>query len=113
MQMMTRARVSTVLADDDGLFLIRSNEPWTLAALSMSRACFTTTRSRSLRTERSQRSSTPTGDGAGNTLFGPNLVAVDTSGNAYVTGLFSDNVFKVTPQRSEQENQIDGRKDGL
>jgi len=38
-----------------------------------------------------------TGDGAGNLLNGPTLVAVDSSGNAYLPGKFTDNVFKITP----------------
>ena len=38
-----------------------------------------------------------TGDGAGNTLDGPKGIAVDGSGNVYVTGEGSDNAFKITP----------------
>ncbi len=38
-----------------------------------------------------------TGDGAGNVLNGPRLIAVDAAGNAYVTGFDSDNAFKITP----------------
>ena len=37
------------------------------------------------------------GDGTGNTLTEPQAVAVDGSGNAYVTGRMSHNVFEVTP----------------
>ncbi len=36
-----------------------------------------------------------TGDGAGNPLDAPAGVAVDGSGNVYVTGYFSDNAFKI------------------
>ena len=38
-----------------------------------------------------------TGDGAGNTLNAPKPIAVDGSGNVYVTGFFSSNAFKITP----------------
>ena len=38
-----------------------------------------------------------TGDGAGNPLFSPFDIAVDGSGNVYVTGLGTDNAFKITP----------------
>ena len=38
-----------------------------------------------------------TGDGAGNGLDTPIGIAVDSAGNAYVTGLFSNNVFMITP----------------
>jgi len=37
------------------------------------------------------------GDGIGNTLVGTQAVAVDSSGNVYVTGGLSDNAFKITP----------------
>jgi hypothetical protein len=36
-----------------------------------------------------------TGDGAGNTLFGSQGIAVDGSGNVYVTGSDGDNAFKI------------------
>ena len=38
-----------------------------------------------------------TGDGAGNQLIDTIAVAVDGSGNVYVTGGISDNAFKITP----------------
>ena len=38
-----------------------------------------------------------TGDGADNTLNGPRGIAVDGSGNVYVTGYSSANAFKITP----------------
>jgi predicted nucleic-acid-binding Zn-ribbon protein len=38
-----------------------------------------------------------TGDGGGNGLTDPYAVAVDSSGNAYVTGYWSDNAFKIQP----------------
>jgi hypothetical protein len=38
-----------------------------------------------------------TGDGVGHTLTNPLGVAVDGSGNIYVTGYFSHNAFKITP----------------
>ena len=38
-----------------------------------------------------------TGDGAGNPLDGPEGIAVDGSGNVYVTGRISDKAFKITP----------------
>lgn len=37
----------------------------------------------------------PNGDGAGNPLGGAGGVAVDGSGNVYVTGFNSDNAFKI------------------
>ena len=52
-----------------------------------------------------------TGDGAGNTLNGPFGIAVDGSGNVYVTGDFSDNAFKITPGGVITEI-IDGTGDG-
>ena len=36
-----------------------------------------------------------TGDGAGNTFSWPSHIAVDGSGNVYVSGRFSDNAFKI------------------
>lgn len=53
-----------------------------------------------------------TGDGLGNTLDGANSVAVDSSGNLYVTGLGSDNVFQITPGGTITEI-IDATGDGL
>jgi hypothetical protein len=38
-----------------------------------------------------------TGDGAGNGLSEPRVVATDASGNVYLTGFPSDNAFKITP----------------
>jgi hypothetical protein len=38
-----------------------------------------------------------TGDGAGKTLSGAGDIAVNSSGNVYVTGVGSKNVFKITP----------------
>jgi hypothetical protein len=38
-----------------------------------------------------------TGDGAGNALSHPSATTVDDSGNAFVAGGGSDNVFKITP----------------
>lgn len=37
------------------------------------------------------------GDGLGNNLSGPRTIAVDGGGNVFVSGLISDNVFKVEP----------------
>ena len=37
------------------------------------------------------------GDGLGHPLYAAEGVAVDDSGNAYITGKYSDNVFKITP----------------
>ena len=39
----------------------------------------------------------PAGDGAGEPLQAPHDIATDASGNVYVTGNESDNVFRVTP----------------
>ena len=39
-----------------------------------------------------------TGDGHGNTLDEASGVAIDESGNAYVSGFASDNVFRITPE---------------
>ena len=39
-----------------------------------------------------------TGDGGGNSLAIPTLIAVDGSGDVFVTGQASDNVFKITPE---------------
>ncbi len=44
-----------------------------------------------------------TGDGGGNTLDGTFSVAVDGSGNVYVTGLYSDNAFKHLTTAPRQE----------
>ena len=52
-----------------------------------------------------------TGDGAGNLLDGPNRVATDSSGNVFVTGLSSNNVFKITPGGTITEI-IDSTGDG-
>ncbi len=38
-----------------------------------------------------------TGDGAGNVLNEAHRIAADAAGNAYVTGISSDNAFKITP----------------
>ncbi|MCH8053459.1 MAG: SBBP repeat-containing protein [Planctomycetes bacterium] len=45
----------------------------------------------------------------GNTLVGPVGIAVDDLGNAYVTGRFSDNAFKITPDEDGDgvPNEID------
>jgi DNA-binding beta-propeller fold protein YncE len=40
---------------------------------------------------------TATGDGLGNVLQGTFAIDTDTSGNVYVSGQDSDNVFKITP----------------
>ena len=37
------------------------------------------------------------GDGTGNTLSWPWGIAADEAGNVFVTGLFSDNAFRITP----------------
>jgi uncharacterized protein YjiK len=52
-----------------------------------------------------------TGDGGGNTLAGPYGVAVDSSGNVYVTGFSSHNAFKITPGGTITEI-IDSTGDG-
>ncbi|GAG38866.1 unnamed protein product, partial [marine sediment metagenome] len=53
-----------------------------------------------------------TGDGAGNTLDIPFAVAADSSGNVYVTGVGTNNVFRITPSGSITEI-IDSTGDGL
>ena len=50
-------------------------------------------------------------DGAGITLDGPRGVAVDASGNVYVTGQYSDNAFRITPGGIASEI-IDASGDG-
>ena len=52
-----------------------------------------------------------TGDGAGNALDEPEGVAVDSDGNVYVAGSFSDNVFQITPGGTITEI-IDATGDG-
>ena len=52
-----------------------------------------------------------TGDGAGNNLESPQIIAVDGSGNVFVTGDSSDNVFKITPDGTITEI-IDASGDG-
>ena len=52
-----------------------------------------------------------TGDGAGNVLIGPAGIAVDAAGNAYLTGQFSHNAFKITPAGVVTEI-IDSHGDG-
>jgi hypothetical protein len=52
-----------------------------------------------------------TGDGAGNTLNNPWQAAVDSNGNVYVTGISSDNAFKITPGGTITEI-IDSTGDG-
>ncbi len=52
-----------------------------------------------------------TGDGTGNALNSPHGVAVDGSGNVYVAGYGSDNVFKVAPGGAITEI-IDSTGDG-
>lgn len=52
-----------------------------------------------------------TGDGGGNTLDWPFLVAVDSNGNVYVSGLESDNAFKVASDGAITEI-IDATGDG-
>ena len=53
-----------------------------------------------------------TGDGLGNTLDYPWAIAVDGSGNVYVTGTNSDNAFQITPGGAITEI-IDATGDGL
>ncbi len=53
-----------------------------------------------------------TGDGAGNTLDYPNRVAVDSGGNVYVAGYYSDNAFKIATDGTITEI-IDAAGDGL
>ncbi|UCG16714.1 MAG: SBBP repeat-containing protein, partial [Phycisphaerales bacterium] len=52
-----------------------------------------------------------TGDGAGNALDNPYGIAVDSVGNAYVTGANTDNAFKITPTGAITEI-IDATGDG-
>jgi len=52
-----------------------------------------------------------TGDGSGNVLQYPEGLAVDESGNVYVAGRDTDNVFKITPAGVITE-LIDGTGDG-
>ena len=52
-----------------------------------------------------------TGDGAGNTLNDPFGVATDSSGNVFVAGEGSNNVFKITPGGTITEI-IDSTGDG-
>jgi len=47
-----------------------------------------------------------------NTLHGPLGIAVDGSGNAYVTGISSNNAFKITPNGVITE-VIDSSGDGM
>ncbi len=51
------------------------------------------------------------GDGEGNLLVGARCVVVDGSGNVYVTGEFTDNAFKITPDGTITEI-IDETGDG-
>ncbi len=61
------------------------------------------------------------GDGAGNGLIFPHGIAVDAAGNAYVTGLGTDNAFKINapsaslddcrngiPDECETDDDLDG-----
>ena len=52
-----------------------------------------------------------TGDGGGNTLSNPPGIAADANGNVFVTGLVSDNAFKIAPDGMVSE-LIDVTGDG-
>ena len=53
-----------------------------------------------------------TGDGAGNSLDGPRGITIDTVGNTYIAGWFSNNAFKITPAGVITEI-IDATGDGM